>query len=335
MIYIPFYFFFFINLIFGRLISVSSGNWLYIWMGLEINLLSFIPLIARGVNEIEVERSLKYFLVQALGSSLILFGCFTLCRGPNAIFSSYIGDFILFFSILIKIGIFPFHYWLPHVIGGISWISCILLSIWQKFGPLFIIRGLVSNIYISFLLLIGRLGSIVGGLGGINQSQIRILLAYSSIGHISWILIGIFCSFNILLYYYIIYRFIIISIILLICFYPIKMININRYIIFPLYIIILLSILFLSLGGLPPFLGFYPKLTVIISRSINNMYFCLFILILGSLINIFYYLSIFFNLFMKSIFCGFNNRLIMLNKYQILLISIFFIASTFSLFLIL
>lgn len=79
-------------------------------MGLEINLLSFIPLIARGVNEIEVERSLKYFLVQALGSSLILFGCFTLCRGPNAIFSSYIGDFILFFSILIKIGIFPFHY---------------------------------------------------------------------------------------------------------------------------------------------------------------------------------------------------------------------------------
>ena len=89
-------------------------------MGLEINLLSFIPLVVCRLGEIEAESRLKYFLVQALGSSLILLGGFSLINYPNSIITFYISSFFLICSLIIKIGIFPFHFWLPHVMGGLS-----------------------------------------------------------------------------------------------------------------------------------------------------------------------------------------------------------------------
>jgi len=79
-------------------------------MGLEINLLSFIPLLVCGVSELEVERSLKYFLVQALGSSFVLFGCFRVINYPHVILRIYIRNIVLLFSFIIKLGIFPFHF---------------------------------------------------------------------------------------------------------------------------------------------------------------------------------------------------------------------------------
>lgn len=293
--------------------------------------MSFIPLIVCGIHELEVESSLKYFLIQALGSSLVLFGCFNIINYPHVIPTFSFSTLTLVFSFIIKIGIFPFHYWLPHVIGGISWTSCILLAIWQKFGPLFIISGLLNNLYCWLLLMLGSLGSFIGGVGGINQSQIRILLAYSSVGHIGWIFIGIICSFNILLYYYLIYRFIIFSIIIFLFIYPINIINLTNFSIFPPFFILFISILFFSLGGLPPFLGFYPKLIVIFTIIINSIYIYLFISILGSLINIFYYINVFSNLFIKSILSGFNNIVININIYIGLIISIFLIFRLYRL----
>ena len=315
----------------GRLMSVSSGNWLYVWMGLEINLLSFIPLIICNINELEVEGSLKYFLVQALGSSLILFSCFCLINYHHVIPTYSLSTLILVFSFIIKIGIFPFHYWLPHVIGSIGWISCILLAIWQKFGPLFIISGILNNLYCWLLLIVGSIGSFIGGVGGINQRQIRILLAYSSIGHIGWILIGILCSFNILLFYYLIYRFITLSIIIFLYIHPINIINLINFGVSSPFFILFLSILFFSLGGLPPFLGFYPKLIVISTMVLNNIYIYLVISILGSLINIFYYINVFSNLFIKSILSGFNNMVLDTNIYTCLALSIFLIFRTYRL----
>lgn len=330
MIFIPYYFFFLVTLFIGSLISISSSNWLYVWIGLEINLLSFIPLVICGLNELEAESSLKYFLVQALGSRLILLGSFSILNYPNSIISLYISSFFLISRIIVKIGIFPFHYWLPHVIGGLSWVSCILLAVWQKFAPIMIIRSCVKLSRSWLLLLLGGLGSLIGGLGGLNQTQLRVLLAYSSIGHIGWIVVAILSSFSTLFYYYLIYSFITLRIIGILIYIPRKRVRLRNFSIFPLYIILIISILFISLGGLPPFLGFYPKWIVLITRDFHGLYLFIFILIIGSLINIFYYLNIFFNLFLKSVVLGFNNIYINYNLYRVFFISLFFIIRSFT-----
>lgn len=79
-------------------------------MGLEINLLSFIPLVVCGLNDIEAERSLKYFLVQAFGSRIILLGSFVILNYLNSMIRVYVCRFFLGCSLIIKIGIFPFHF---------------------------------------------------------------------------------------------------------------------------------------------------------------------------------------------------------------------------------
>lgn len=119
MIFIPYYFFFVVTLVLGTFIRISSSNWLYIWIGLEINLISFIPLIMASRVDCETERRLKYFLVQALGSGLLLFGALRYINYPNSLIRDWLGSYILVFRLIIKLGIAPFHFWLPHVIRGV------------------------------------------------------------------------------------------------------------------------------------------------------------------------------------------------------------------------
>jgi len=120
---------------------------------------------------------------------------------------------------------------------------------------------------------------------------------------------GIFYSFSIFFYYYLIYSLITISIMIIIFICPIKLINFSNYISTPLAIISGLLFMFLSLGGLPPLLGFYPKFIIINSCIGSEMYSYIFLLIFGALINIFYYLSIFFNLFIKYFLSGFYSSI--------------------------
>ena len=121
MIFIPYYFFFICSILFGILISISSRSWLYIWMGLEVNLLSFIPLIVCGSNDIESEGAIKYFLIQALGSCIVLFSYFSFMNFVNYnLYMFDFGSYILIFGLILKMGIFPFHHWLPQVMGSVS-----------------------------------------------------------------------------------------------------------------------------------------------------------------------------------------------------------------------
>ena len=91
-----------------------------------------------------------------------------------------------------------------------------------------------------------------------------------------------------------------------IIYFQLKIVNLNNYRCLPLHIILFLAFLFLSLGGIPPFIGFYGKLIVIGELISTRSYFCIGVLVSGSLVNIFYYLNIFLNLVLKSIYIGFN-----------------------------
>lgn len=279
------------------LITISSNNWLFIWAGIELNLLSFIPLAIYWNNNYETEGIVKYFLVQSIASGLLLISI--IINYIINIISLSIINVILISTLLLKLGIAPYHFWFPQVINRISWFSVIMLSTIQKINPLLIIlyiSFLSNKIFIISLVLINR---IIAGLGGINQTQIKPLIAYSSIGHIIWILTGCLSSFYLSFLYFIFY--LIISYSLIHTFIKFKTFTINQFnniynLSFSLNIILFLNLL--SLAGLPPLLGFLPKWIVL------DSIFALFpiissILILGSLLTLFYYLSIFFSSFIS------------------------------------
>jgi len=298
----PYYFFFICIMSLGIFVCISSCRWLYIWIGLEINLLSFIPLIICGSNDIESEGAIKYFLVQSLGSSLILVSYFSFMIflvGFTYGFKLY--SWILICSLIVKIGMFPFHYWLPQVINRASWFNCFLVSVVQKIAPSFVMCFILQGEGFILIIVLGSLGSLFGGFNGIGQRQLRIILAYSSIGHLGWIMCSIYFSFYAFIYYYIIYSFISSGLILLLSVCPFKVVNLSRLNYIPLSFIIFISLSFLSISGLPPFLGFYSKLLVIYYMVYFNIAFYSAGLLIGSLINLFYYLRIFFNLYISSL----------------------------------
>lgn len=279
------------SLIIRTLIALSRANWIILWAAIELNLLRFIPIIMQTRSNQETEGSVKYFLAQALGSALLLTS-----RTSIWITSSSIPNLmpsILTIALLLKIGRVPCHFWYPSVISSISWTSCLILSTWQKLAPLSILAFLLPQKNISILIAIAGINALVGGVIGINQVQMRTVIAYSSIGHLGWI-ISLLASYkpNASIIYFTIYSIIIIPLLLAISYFNIRTIkDIIRISSTSLPIHLALIILLLSLGGLPPLSGFMPKLMTIILLIETNKSVVL-LLIAGSVINLFFYLNI-------------------------------------------
>lgn len=290
----PFTFLFSSTLILGSILAIRRSQWIFIWLGLELNLISFIPLLVYSNKYNEAEASIKYFLAQALGSGLILLGSITLYINPQTLINTNFINMFLFIGLITKLGIPPCHFWFPSVISIISWPMCLILTTWQKLVPIIILAYRIIpniNLIISTIIIIR---SIIGGLGGLNQTQLRPLIAYSSIGHISWILAAITSSYSCRIIYLIIY--IIITTPLIILFWTSSSLSNITTLKFSFYRPshkITISLLLISLGGLPPFLGFFPKWIVIESLR-TSFILIIFITLLGSIINLYYYLNLIF-----------------------------------------
>lgn len=289
----PFLFSIFIIIILRTILSLRRTNFLTVWIILELNILRFIPIIKNNKWNQETEASTKYFLAQALGSLFLLLRS-SLQQFTNSIFLFY--RTILTTSLLLKLGAAPCHIWYPSVIAAISWTNCLILSTWQKLAPLILLL-LVNNLnkINSTLIIIACINTIVGGIIGINQTHLRPLLAYSSIGHIGWILSIIRINNQITaLAYFSIYSILAAPVFLYLNYAnSITIKDINSITKSNIFISPILSILIISLAGLPPLTGIIPKLIVIFSiASTTTNYLIIFILLLGSYINLYYYLNI-------------------------------------------
>nr|AXA45211.1 NADH dehydrogenase subunit 2 [Clionella kraussii] len=294
----------------GTLLSISSIHWLSIWVGLEINLIGFLPLLVYQKSTSESESAVKYFIMQALGSSFLMFGSLV-AFGSSFTWDFYsdfyfknLGLMVLVIGLCVKLGLFPFHYWLPGVMAGLPWFSCLLLTTWQKLAPLFLLLCLLESMQsykmIYMLCIISAGSSLVGGIGGMNQTQIRALLAYSSIAHLGWMTFAILHSEWTMKMYLMIYILISLSMFLSLWLSDSGMMkNINN-LKSSTYMQSSIMLLLLSLGGLPPLLGFIPKLMVIMVGSNGPWLFVISMLIVGSLMSLFYYLSLFFSFFLSS-----------------------------------
>nr|YP_009563641.1 NADH dehydrogenase subunit 2 [Clostera anastomosis]QAV59263.1 NADH dehydrogenase subunit 2 [Clostera anastomosis] len=287
--------FFFFILLFSSLISISSNSWLGCWIGLEINLLSFIPLISNSNNLLTSEASLKYFLTQSIASINFLFSILL-----NMFFMKHF-EVNLFISIMInssmlmKMGSTPFHFWFPNIIEGLSWFNNFILMTWQKITPMILLSYYMNY---NFLIIISIMNIIVGAIGGLNQTSLRKLLAFSSINNLGWMLISISISENLWLFYFLMYSFLISGMCFL--FYSLNMFFINQLFINNMNSMIKINLLinFLSLGGLPPFIGFFPKWIIINFLIENKFYFMTMIFIMMSLIMLFFYTRIIYFSFM-------------------------------------
>nr|ARI46952.1 NADH dehydrogenase subunit 2 [Kunugia undans] len=284
--------FFLFILIFSTFISISSNSWFGCWIGLEINLLSFIPLISHSNNLLMSEASLKYFLTQSIASINFLFSILmkmTLLKNfdLNNFLSIMINS-----SLLMKMGSAPFHFWFPNIVEGMSWFNNFILMSWQKITPMILLSYYMNNNFLSIMMIFNVM---IGAIGGLNQTSLRKLMAYSSINNLGWMIFAIMISENLWIFYFIIYSFLIS--IMIFMFYTLNMFFINQLFINNMNSMIKINLFinFLSLGGLPPFIGFLPK-WIIINFLINNKMFLLsFIFIMMSLIMLFFYIRIIYS----------------------------------------
>nr|YP_011017111.1 NADH dehydrogenase subunit 2 [Locastra muscosalis]WQB62469.1 NADH dehydrogenase subunit 2 [Locastra muscosalis] len=287
--------FFYFMLFFSTLISISSNSWFGCWIGLEINLLSFIPLISNTNNMMSSEASLKYFLTQSIASINFLFIIILkMIFFKNFDYNNFI-SIMINSSLLMKMGSVPFHFWFPNIVEGLSWLNNFILMTWQKITPMILLSYYMNNNFINIIIIFNAM---IGAIGGFNQTSLRKLMAFSSINNLGWMIMALKISENLWLFYLLMYTFLI-SIMcflfnMLNMFYINQLYNSNMN--YSIKIFFLIN--FLSLGGLPPFIGFFPK-WIIINFMLNNNFFIIsFILIMMSLIMLFFYIRIIYSSFM-------------------------------------
>lgn len=233
---------------------------------------------------------------------------------------------IIFSSLLLKVGGAPFHFWFPNIIEGLSWINRFILITWQKIAPFMLITYLINR---SLIIICSTLSVIFGALGGLNQSYLRKLIAFSSINHLGWIISSLMLNHNIWVIYFLFYTFLSFNIVFLFNLW--KIFHINK--IFSTFtysksLKFILMFNLLSLGGLPPFIGFVPKWIIINILSVRNQFFLVFILISFTLITLYFYLRICY----RGLILNYHEPL-WINKFSInkLHINLFLLTSSISL----
>nr|AFT90786.1 NADH dehydrogenase subunit II [Anolis carolinensis] len=281
----------------GTIITMTSYHWLMAWVGLELNTLAIIPIISTMHHPRSTEAATKYFLTQAAASALILFSSMTNAWNTGSwditqplTSPSHI---LLTMALAMKLGLAPLHFWLPEVIQGSTMTTAFIITTWQKIAPMSLIFLTMNNLLTSVFLLMGLLSSLVGGWGGLNQTQTRKIMAYSSIAHLGWMATISSIMTNILIMNLLIYLIMTTSVFLSLIISKSKTIQdtTSTWTLSPtLTIIMLLSLL--SLGGLPPLTGFIPKWLIMEELILQNFNLLISMMAASSLLSLYFYLRL-------------------------------------------
>ena len=307
----------------GMMIMISSNDLIVFYMGLELQSLALYVLATFNRDQLKSsEAGLKYFVLSALSSGLLLYGC-SLVYGFSGstnfdIISNQLNsnEYVLTFGIVFilvglafKISAVPFHMWAPDVYEGSPTTVTLFFTMVPKIAALTVF---IRFLYVPFLNLIDQWQMIIvflsiasmifGAVAAIGQTNIKRLIAYSSISHIGYTLAGLATASNEGIQSSIIYIsiYVVMNLALFCCLLMLRRkdqyyedisdlsgLSKNH----PILSLCLLVILF-SLAGIPPLAGFFAKFYVFIAVLEQSMYFLAIVGLLSTVVAAFYYLRI-------------------------------------------
>nr|YP_009154215.1 NADH dehydrogenase subunit 2 [Acipenser sturio]AKM54802.1 NADH dehydrogenase subunit 2 [Acipenser sturio] len=279
----------------GTTLTFASSHWLLAWMGLEISTLAIIPLMAQQHHPRAVEATTKYFLTQATAAAMILFAsttnAWTTGEWNIQEMSNPTALVLITMALALKIGLAPVHYWLPEVLQGLDLTTGLILSTWQKLAPFALIYQISPMMNPTLVIMLGLASTIIGGWGGLNQTQLRKILAYSSIAHLGWMMIVMQYSPNLAILNLILY--IIMTTATFLTFKNVASTKLSTLTLTwsktPVMTTMAMMTL-LSLGGLPPLTGFMPKWLILQELTKQNLPLTASIMALAALLSLFFYL---------------------------------------------
>ena len=307
----------------GMMIMISSNDLIVFYMGLELQSLALYVLATFNRDQLKSsEAGLKYFVLSALSSGLLLYGCsliygFTASTNFQVIanqlnsneYAITFGIVFILVGLSFKISAVPFHMWAPDVYEGSPTTVTLFFTMVPKIAALTVF---IRFLYVPFLNLIDQWQMIIiflsiasmlfGAIAAIGQTNLKRLIAYSSIGHIGYALAGLTTGTNDGIQSSVIYItiYIIMNLGLFSCLLMMKRNNeyyedindlsgLSKN--HPLLSLSLLIILF-SLAGIPPLAGFFAKFYIFKSVLEQSMYFLAIVGLLSTVIAAFYYLRI-------------------------------------------
>ena len=289
----------------GTAFTFSSSHWLLAWIGLEINTLAILPLIARKHHPRAVEATIKYFLIQATAAAIILFASLTnawlLGEWNISQLSHPLSSTLILLALALKIGLAPVHFWLPEVLQGLDLITGLILSTWQKLAPFILLNQIAPFLNSHLVISLGLISTLIGGWGGLNQTQLRKILAYSSIAHFGWIvLIMQFAPSLALLNLFLYVAITSVAFLTLKDFNCTNLKDLATSWTKSPSIATIFTPLLLSLGGLPPLSGFIPKWLVIFEIVKQDLAGPATFAALSALLSLYYYLRLTYSTILTS-----------------------------------
>nr|QJF47645.1 NADH dehydrogenase subunit 2 [Microtus subterraneus] len=310
----------YLTIMMGPMITMLSSNLFIMWVGLEMNLLALIPLMVNNSNPRSTEAATKYFLTQATASMILLLsilinfkqlGLWTFQPETNNTIMT-----ISFISLAIKLGLAPFHSWLPEVTQGIKLNVGLILLTWQKIAPLSILIQFYELMNPNMLTLSAIASVLIGAWNGLNQTQTRKILAYSSISHMGWMISILpynpsLTTLSLLIY-------IILTIPMFIIFHTHSFTSITSMSLMwnkmPMALP-MISLILLSTGGLPPLTGFLPKWTIITELMKNGSLPLATFMAMTALINLFFYTRLIYSTSLTTFPSNNNSKMYIHQNY--------------------
>nr|AAG28191.1 NADH2 [Sus scrofa] len=281
----------------GTMLVMISSHWLLIWIGFEMNLLAMIPVLMKNFNPRATEAATKYFLTQATASMMLMMaiiinllysGQWTITKMFNPVAMT-----MMTMALAMKLGLSPFHFWVPEVTQGISLQAGLLLLTWQKLAPLSVLCQISQSINPNLMLTMAMLSILIGGWGGLNQTQLRKIMAYSSIAHMGWMTAVLPYNTTMTILNLLIYITMTLAMfMLLIHSSTTTTLSLSHTWNKMPVITSLMMVTLLSMGGLPPLSGFMPKWMIIQEMTKNESIIMPTLMAMTALLNLYFYMRL-------------------------------------------
>nr|ADF59279.1 NADH dehydrogenase subunit 2 [Cyrtodactylus jellesmae] len=283
------------SLLTSTIITMSSSHWLLAWFGLELNTLSILPVIMKSHHPRATEATTKYFLIQTTAATMILMASILNAWQTgqwSIVHTTPTTTLLTTLAIMLKLGIAPMYMWYPPVLQGVTTNTALLISTWQKFAPLTLLYMTHNHLNHTMMLTTGLISALIGGWAGMNQTQTRTIMAFSSIAHMGWLVTAITISPSLATLTMLMY-----IIMTLATFMPIAnttktMLDMGTTWSLSPTTMTTTMITLISLGGLPPLAGFMPKWLILKELTSTGLPMFAALLLMSSLPSLYFYIRL-------------------------------------------